>query len=92
MVQKGIYNKFADALTARIKELKVGKGTEEGVFIGPLTHERAVEKAMVHINGELGSRERSTSMGHCPSTRASCNMSALAYPYLCLVVYNTDRV
>jgi succinate-semialdehyde dehydrogenase/glutarate-semialdehyde dehydrogenase len=52
MVQKGIYNKFADALTARIKELKVGKGTEEGVFIGPLTHERAVEKAMVHINGE----------------------------------------
>jgi succinate-semialdehyde dehydrogenase/glutarate-semialdehyde dehydrogenase len=52
MVQKGIYNKFADALMTRIKELKVGKGTEEGVFIGPLTHERAVEKAMVHINGE----------------------------------------
>ena len=53
MVQKGIYNKFADALTAKVKELKVGKGTEEGVFIGPLTHERAVEKAMGHINGEF---------------------------------------
>jgi succinate-semialdehyde dehydrogenase / glutarate-semialdehyde dehydrogenase len=52
MVQKGIYEEFADALTKRIKELKVGKGTDEGVFIGPLTHERAVDKAMIHINGE----------------------------------------
>jgi succinate-semialdehyde dehydrogenase / glutarate-semialdehyde dehydrogenase len=50
-VQKGIYDKFADALTKRIKELKVGPGTEEGVFVGPLTHERAVEKAMKHIDG-----------------------------------------
>jgi succinate-semialdehyde dehydrogenase/glutarate-semialdehyde dehydrogenase len=50
-VQKGIYNKFAEALTKRIKELKVGPGTEEGVFVGPLTHERAVEKAMKHIDG-----------------------------------------
>ena len=37
--------------TKRIKELKVGPGTEEGVFVGPLTHERAVEKAMKHIDG-----------------------------------------
>jgi succinate-semialdehyde dehydrogenase/glutarate-semialdehyde dehydrogenase len=51
MVQSRIYDEFADALTTRIKELKVGKGTEEGVFVGPLTHERAVDKAMAHING-----------------------------------------
>lgn len=50
LVQSAIYEEFADALTKRIKELKVGKGTEEGVFIGPLTHERAVDKAMNHIN------------------------------------------
>ena len=49
-VQKGIYDKFAEALVKRIKELKVGPGTEDGVFVGPLTHERAVEKAMNHIN------------------------------------------
>ncbi|KAH0837485.1 hypothetical protein AYO21_08916 [Fonsecaea monophora] len=49
-VQKGIYEKFAEALTVRIKSLKVGPGTEDGVFVGPLTHERAVEKAMNHIN------------------------------------------
>lgn len=51
-VQKGIYDKFAEALTKKIKELKVGPGTEEGVFVGPLTHERAVEKAMKHIDGK----------------------------------------
>ncbi|KAH7370222.1 succinate-semialdehyde dehydrogenase [Rhexocercosporidium sp. MPI-PUGE-AT-0058] len=50
MVQKGIYDQFADALAKRIRELKVGKGVDEGVVIGPLTHERAVEKAMNHIN------------------------------------------
>lgn len=52
MVQKGIYDEFAEALGKRIKELKVGDGLEEGVFIGPLTHERAVEKAMRHIDGK----------------------------------------
>lgn len=50
-VQKGIYDRFAEALTERIKGLKVGAGWEEGVFVGPLTHERAVEKAMKHIEG-----------------------------------------
>ena len=50
-VQKGIYDKFAKALTEKIKTLKVGPGVEDGVFVGPLTHERAVEKAMNHING-----------------------------------------
>ncbi|KAI1609207.1 succinate-semialdehyde dehydrogenase [Exophiala viscosa] len=49
-VQSGIYDKFADALTAKVKSLKVGPGVEDGVFVGPLTHERAVEKAMNHIN------------------------------------------
>ncbi|ETI19799.1 hypothetical protein G647_08812 [Cladophialophora carrionii CBS 160.54] len=49
-VQKGIYDKFAEALATKIKTLKVGPGTEDGVFVGPLTHERAVEKALTHIN------------------------------------------
>jgi len=49
-VQKGIYDQFAEALSKRIGGMKVGRGTDEGVAIGPLTHERAVEKAMNHIN------------------------------------------
>lgn len=48
-VQKGIYQEFAKRLAQRVKGLKVGCGTEEGVVVGPLTHERAVEKARRHI-------------------------------------------
>jgi succinate-semialdehyde dehydrogenase/glutarate-semialdehyde dehydrogenase len=35
MVQEGIYDTFAEVLTMRIKQLKVGNGTDDGVFIGP---------------------------------------------------------
>ncbi|OQO13627.1 hypothetical protein B0A48_01856 [Cryoendolithus antarcticus] len=48
-VQSGIYDEFAKALTERIKTLKVGSGVDDGVFIGPLTHDRAVDKAVSHI-------------------------------------------
>jgi succinate-semialdehyde dehydrogenase/glutarate-semialdehyde dehydrogenase len=52
-IQQGIYEKFAAALVEKIKTLKVGNGTENGVFIGPLTHDRAIDKAISHINGTL---------------------------------------
>ncbi|PYI01530.1 succinate-semialdehyde dehydrogenase [Aspergillus sclerotiicarbonarius CBS 121057] len=48
-VQKGIYDQFAEAMLKRMQSLQVGPGTQEGVTIGPLTHERAVDKAMQHI-------------------------------------------
>jgi succinate-semialdehyde dehydrogenase/glutarate-semialdehyde dehydrogenase len=51
-VQSGIYDKFAQAMVDCIKKQNVGLGTDEGVTIGPLTHERAVEKAMRHIKGD----------------------------------------
>jgi succinate-semialdehyde dehydrogenase/glutarate-semialdehyde dehydrogenase len=51
-VQDGIYDRFAEALADKVKTLKVGSGLTDGVFIGPLTHERAVEKALSHIEGE----------------------------------------
>lgn len=51
-VQKGVYEKFASKLVESVERLQVGAGTEDGVFVGPLTHERAVEKAMTHIEGE----------------------------------------
>jgi len=52
-VQSGIYQEFMTALIAKIKTLKVGQGMGNDVFIGPLTHERAVGKALEHINGKL---------------------------------------
>jgi succinate-semialdehyde dehydrogenase/glutarate-semialdehyde dehydrogenase len=52
LVQDGIYDTFAEALTEKVKTLKVGNGIDEGVFVGPLTHDRAVEKALSHIKGD----------------------------------------
>jgi succinate-semialdehyde dehydrogenase / glutarate-semialdehyde dehydrogenase len=63
-VQEGIYDKFAQALTERIKTLKVGAGTEEGVFIGPLTHENAVKKAEKHIEGSSPSTQPNPGIAH----------------------------
>lgn len=51
LVQEGIYDRFAAALVERFKAMKVGQGTQEGVTVGPLTHDRAVEKAVSHVNG-----------------------------------------
>jgi succinate-semialdehyde dehydrogenase/glutarate-semialdehyde dehydrogenase len=47
---RGHHDKFAAAFVERIKVLKVGNGIDSGVNIGPLTHDRAVEKAIGHIN------------------------------------------
>jgi succinate-semialdehyde dehydrogenase/glutarate-semialdehyde dehydrogenase len=43
-VQDGVYDEFVGKFTAAVKALKVGRGDEEGVNIGPLINEDAVEK------------------------------------------------
>lgn len=45
LVHRSIADEFAQRLTARVKELGIGRGTEEGVQIGPLIDDRAVAKA-----------------------------------------------
>ncbi|MEE2949937.1 MAG: NAD-dependent succinate-semialdehyde dehydrogenase [Pseudomonadota bacterium] len=49
LVQSGIYDAFAEHLSARVKEMKVGPGTEAGVAIGPMINEAAIEKIDRHI-------------------------------------------
>lgn len=44
-VQEGIADAFTAALTAKVDELRVGRGTEEGTTLGPLIDDRAVDKA-----------------------------------------------
>ncbi|KAJ7982096.1 Aldehyde dehydrogenase [Quillaja saponaria] len=44
LVQEGIYEKFANALTNAVENLKVGEGFSEGVAQGPLINEAAVQK------------------------------------------------
>jgi succinate-semialdehyde dehydrogenase/glutarate-semialdehyde dehydrogenase len=53
LVQDGIYGDFANGLTKRVGQLKVGAGTEEGVVQGPLINADAVLKVEEHIKDAL---------------------------------------
>ena len=44
LVQDGIYDRFAKALSERVAALKVGNGMEEGVEQGPLIEQKAVNR------------------------------------------------
>jgi succinate-semialdehyde dehydrogenase/glutarate-semialdehyde dehydrogenase len=57
-VQDGVYEAFAEKLTAAVAKLKVGNGMEPGVNQGPLIEEKAVEKVEHHIADALGKGAR----------------------------------
>ena len=48
-VQRGIYDKFAEAFTEKVNAFKLGSGYGEGITHGPLIHDRAVEKVTSHV-------------------------------------------
>ena len=52
-VQAGIYDEFARRLAEAVRKLKVGAGTEEGVHIGPLINDAAIEKVESHVTDAL---------------------------------------
>lgn len=52
-VQEGIYEEFVRKLTKEVEKLKVGDGMEQGVQIGPLINENAVEKVDEHVRDAL---------------------------------------
>lgn len=47
--QAGIYDAFVEKLVAATRQLKIGKGMEESVQIGPLIDEAAVAKVEEHV-------------------------------------------
>jgi succinate-semialdehyde dehydrogenase / glutarate-semialdehyde dehydrogenase len=49
LVQDGIYDAFAQKLTAKVNELVVGNGLDAGVQQGPLIDENAVKKVEEHV-------------------------------------------
>lgn len=53
-----IADQLIDALKARIEQIKVGSGFEDGVTVGPLIHDRAVERvdSLVKNARERGAR------------------------------------
>ena len=59
-VQDGIYDRFAERLTQRVADLKVGAGGEDGVAIGPLIDRDAVDKVDALIADAIGKGARAT--------------------------------
>jgi succinate-semialdehyde dehydrogenase/glutarate-semialdehyde dehydrogenase len=53
LVQSGIYDAFADKLAARVAQMKVGAGTEDGVVIGPMINAAAIDKIERHVQDAL---------------------------------------
>ena len=45
IVHESVADEFAKRVTERVKAFKIGRGTEDGVTIGPLINEAAVSKA-----------------------------------------------
>ncbi|MEY4471849.1 MAG: succinate-semialdehyde dehydrogenase [Pseudomonadota bacterium] len=52
-VQQRVYDEFVAKLAARVKELTVGYGMDEGVTIGPLIDQAAVQKVEEHLADAL---------------------------------------
>ncbi len=63
-VQDGVYDAFAEKLTAAVGKLKVGNGVEEGVTQGPLIDEKAVAKVEEHVADALAKGGRLLLGGH----------------------------
>ena len=52
-VQAGVYDAFAQKLAARVSDIKVGDGFEEGVSAGPLISEKALRKVEEHVGDAI---------------------------------------
>ncbi|NVJ97610.1 MAG: NAD-dependent succinate-semialdehyde dehydrogenase [Alphaproteobacteria bacterium] len=52
-VQDGVYDTFVEKLAAKVAEMKVGDGAEDGVVQGPLINIEALEKVEDHIADAL---------------------------------------
>src|SRR6185295_9948167 len=48
-VQDKVYDAFAAKLAEKVKALKVGKGTDAGVVLGPLIDDNAIAKVEEHV-------------------------------------------
>ncbi|MBO3664856.1 NAD-dependent succinate-semialdehyde dehydrogenase [Microbacterium sp. NEAU-LLB] len=63
IVHESIAAEFAERVTARVADMRVGRGTEEGVQIGPLIDDKAVAKASELVADALGRGARVTTGG-----------------------------
>jgi succinate-semialdehyde dehydrogenase/glutarate-semialdehyde dehydrogenase len=71
LVQDGIYDEFAEKLTAAMADLKMGDGSEEAVDIGPLINETAANDVLEFVSdavaqgAQVAVGGRRSSLGSC---------------------------
>ena len=53
-VQKGVAAEFSKKVAERVAAMKIGRGTEEGVSIGPLIDEKAVASSQAFVDDAVG--------------------------------------
>jgi len=57
-VERAIYDSFLERLLAKTRALKIGDGLEDGVEIGPLINEQALDQGIAHIRQAVASGAR----------------------------------
>lgn len=63
-VQDAVYDDFAERFTQAVKTLRMGDGLQEGVQIGPLINQAAVDKVQAHIQEALSQGAQLVYGGH----------------------------
>ena len=63
-VQDGVYDEFVRKFAARVSDMKVGNGFDEGVVQGPLIEDAAIDKVQRHIDDALSKGGRLLAGGH----------------------------
>ncbi|SDG38140.1 NAD-dependent succinate-semialdehyde dehydrogenase [Roseospirillum parvum] len=63
-VQRPGYQAFLDTMTARVAKMKAGSGLTEGVQIGPLVNQRALEKVAAQVDDARAKGARVLTGGH----------------------------
>ena len=53
-VQASVYDAFAEKFGAKLASLKVGRGTDSGVNVGPLIDEQGLFKVETHVSDAVG--------------------------------------
>lgn len=53
VVQRSIAPRFLEVLVDQVKQLRVGRGDDERVDIGPLIDDRAIQKVEAHVDGAV---------------------------------------
>ena len=63
LVQDGVYDEFAEKLTAAVAAMKVGNGAEDGIVQGPLINEAGLEKVEAHVDDAVSKGAKVTTGG-----------------------------